>query len=114
MRNKWTTELQRAFKTVFRKRGGARGLAEFADKYPVEFYKLIGRQLPLDVKIDVGPIRLVFPDLELTGARVAEIAGRRVSEILEAEVLPLALAERCESSEAQESKADEIVPPAQS
>lgn len=56
--NKMTASAKEAFSMAFDKIGGAKSLAEWAEKNRTEFYKLFARLIPVDVSVNT-PMRLV-------------------------------------------------------
>ena len=57
--NKETKTIKDAFLKVFEDRGGWKGLREWSDENPDEFYKTLGKMVPKELEVsgpDGGPI----------------------------------------------------------
>ena len=51
-KNKFTKDLKTAYLEAFERRGGVRGLLDWAEKSPDVFYSQISRMLPKDLQIN--------------------------------------------------------------
>lgn len=57
--NKFSLGAKEAFQFAFDKIGGAEKLGEWANRNTTEFYKLYGRLIPTDVKIDPDANKII-------------------------------------------------------
>jgi hypothetical protein len=51
--NKFTASIKEAFQIAFEEMGGVEALAAWGKENPTEFYKLVGRLIPLDIEAKV-------------------------------------------------------------
>lgn len=52
--NKFTASIRDAFREAFDRRGGVDALLAWADENPDEFYRLIGKMIPLVAQVDAS------------------------------------------------------------
>jgi len=73
--NKLTVKFRAALELVYEQRGGAAGLLEWSKANPDEFYRILARLIPQEVKVELGL------DEELTKL-LAESIRRRIEREL--------------------------------
>lgn len=67
--NKTTAKVKEALNAVYDKRGGDKALLTWANENETEFYKLWGRQLPMEVSGPDGGALQVINEIVLRGVR---------------------------------------------
>ena len=83
-RNQFTMDIKEAVLEVYRRRGGPAGIAEWADENPNEFYRLLGKLVPAEVKAEV---KVSSIGSLLDEARSRRLAAQKVIDVDQSDIM---------------------------
>jgi hypothetical protein len=82
-KNQFTMDVKEAVLEVYRMRGGPAGIAEWADQNPNDFYKLLGKLVPAEVKAEV---KVSSIGSLLDEARSRRLAAQKVIDVDQSDI----------------------------